>query len=213
MPKSKIIRVVPDRVFYKLWKAADSNIKIYDYIDIFVSPLSAGRIDFRRKYKMNELQIINMLENIYNAAHLTVKEIINLSGKRKADIGYIFCIPIRTIEDWCSGKNKCPAYIRLMMIRKFGLLSLGKYIYLESDNHIVYNAYKGSRKDDENKKEETDYDSEIELLGELKKYEYGKNSYTSSMKEYEQLHVHYGNSDVQNIIAATDYLKDYMKKR
>lgn len=39
-----------------------------------------------------------------------------------------------------------------------------------------------------------------------------KNDYMMSMKEYEQLHVHNSNKDIQDIIAATDYLKDYMKK-
>ena len=137
MPKSKIIRVIPDRIFYKLWRAAECDIKIYEYIDSFTSSLSDDYIDFRKKYKLDELQTIKMLENIYKASHLSVKEIINASGKKKADIGYVFCIPIRTLEDWCSGRNRCPSYVRLMLIRKFELLSLGKYIYLESDNHVV----------------------------------------------------------------------------
>lgn len=209
MPKSRIVRILPDRVFYKIWKAADSNIKIYTYIDAFMSPLSNNYIDFYRKYKIDEMRTMTMLKNIYSAAHLSVKEIIRLSGKRKADIGYIFCIPIRTLEDWYSGKNKCPAYARLMMIRKFGLLSLGKYIYLESDNHVVYNAYKGNMKDDIYEKNESEFKNSEELVN----YDYGKNNYMMSMKEYEQLHVHHGSNDIQNIIAATDYLREYMKKK
>lgn len=212
MPKSKIIRIIPDKIFYKLWKAAESHIKIYEFIDSFTSPLSNTYIDFRKKYKLDELQVIKMLENIYRAAHLSVREIIDASGKRKADIGYIFCIPIRTLEDWCSGKNKCPSYARLMMIRKFELLNLGKYIYLESDNHIVYNAYKGSRGEVEQKQAEV-----VTLEDDIETVDYfyhtsTKNDYMMSMKEYEQLHIHNSNRDIQNIITATDYLRDYMKK-
>lgn len=210
MPKTKIIRVIPDKIFYRLWKAADSDMKIYEYIDSFVSPLSNTYIDFRKKYKLNELQVIGMLENIYRAFHMSVKDIIELSGKKKADIGYIFCIPIRTLEDWCAGKNKCPSYIRLMMIRKFGLLSFGKYIYLESDNHIVYNAYKGSRRGQE-RVENLEFGKETNDLTDHRVSD--KNDYMMSMKEYEQLHVHNSNKDIQDIIAATDYLRDYMKNR
>lgn len=210
MPKTKIIRVIPDKIFYRLWKAADSDMKIYEYIDSFVSPLSNTYIDFRKKYKLNVLQVIGMLENIYRAFHMSVKDIIELSGKKKADIGYIFCIPIRTLEDWCAGKNKCPSYIRLMMIRKFGLLNLGKYIYLESDNHIVYNAYKGSRREQE-RVENLEFGKETNDLTDHRVSD--KNDYMMSMKEYEQLHVHNNNKDIQDIIAATDYLRDYMKNR
>lgn len=208
MPKSRIIRIIPDRIFYKLWKAAENNVKIYEYIDSFTSPLSDNYIEFRKKCKLDELQVIKMLEKIYIAAHLSVKDIIDASGKRKADIGYMFCIPIRTLEDWCSGKNKCPSYARLMMIKKFDLLNLGKYIYLESDNHIVYNAYKGSRGEVEQKQLEDD----IEIDDQNDYCVPDKNDYMMSLKEYEQLHVHNSNSDIRDIIAATDYLRDYMKK-
>ena len=213
MPKNKIVKTLPDRIFYRLWKAADSDIKIYEYIDSFTSPLSNTYIDFRKKYKLDELQVIKMLDNIYRAAHLNVREIIDASGKKKADIGYIFCIPIRTLEDWCSGKNKCPSYARLMMIRKFELLNLGKYIYLESDNHIVYNAYKSRRVEVERKNAEivmTENNIDIDNKNDYRIS--NKNGYMMSMKEYEQLHVHNSNKDIQDIIAATDYLRDYMKK-
>lgn len=187
-------------------------MKIYEYIDSFTSPLSNTYIDFRKKYKLDELQVINMLENIYRAAHLSVKDIISASGKRKADVGYIFCVPIRTLEDWCSSKNKCPSYTRLMMIRKFGLLNLGKYIYLESDNHIVYNAYKGSRGEVEQKQPEAVMSEDDIEIDDYFYHASAKNDYMMSMKEYEQLHVHNSSSDIRDIIAATDYLRDYMKK-
>lgn len=211
MPKSKIIKTIPDRVFCKLWTNACDDIKIYEFIDLFTNPLSKKYIDFHKKYKMDELQAVCMLENIYRMAHLSVKDIINSSGKRKSDIGYIFCIPIRTLEDWYSGKNKCPSYAKLMMLKKFGLFSLGKYIYLESDNHVVYNAYKGSRGAGEQCREEAVV-LESEEINEL---HYApmpdKDYYMISMKDYEQLHVHNRNKDIEDIIAATDYLRDYMK--
>ena len=211
MPKSKMIRIIPDKIFYKLWKSADDEIKVYEYIDSFTSSLSNNYIDFRKKCKLDELQTINMLKNIYKAAHLSIREIIEASGEKKANIGYIFCIPIRTLEDWYSGKNKCPSYVRLMLIRKFELLNLGKYIYLESDNHVVYNAYKDSRGE---QKRAGNIEFEDEKMNDLIGYRHSeKNDYMMSMKEYEQLHVHNSNKDIQDIIAATDYLRDYMKKK
>ena len=210
MAKSKLIRIIPDRIFYKLWKAADNDVKIYDYLDSFTSPLSETYINFYKKYKLDELQTLNMLENIYKAAHLSVKDIIDATGMRKAEIGYMFCIPIRTLEDWYIGKNKCPSYARLMMIKKFGLLNLGKYIYLKSDNHVVYNAYKSNRGEvDQNNIETAIAEDKIDHDD---YYRYDKNDYMMSLKEYEQLHVHRSNTGIQDIIAATDYVRDYMKK-
>ena len=100
-----------------------------------------------------------------------------------------------------------------MMIRKFELLNLGKYIYLESDNHIVYNAYKSRRVEVERKNAEivmTENNIDIDNKNDYRIS--NKNGYMMSMKEYEQLHVHNSNKDIQDIIAATDYLRDYMKK-
>lgn len=217
MPKSKMIRIIPDKIFYKLWKSADDEIKVYEYIDSFTSSLSNNYIDFRKKCKLDELQTINMLENIYKAAHLSIREIIEASGEKKANIGYIFCIPIRTLEDWYSGKNKCPSYVRLMLIRKFELLNLGKYIYLESDNHTVYNGYKVGRGVVEQKNDDIlipePFGSEDIKTDDYFYRHSEKNDYMMSMKEYEQLHVHNSNKDIQDIIAATDYLRDYMKKK
>lgn len=213
MPKSKIIRVIPDRIFYKLWKAAEEDVKIYDYIDAFMSPLSDTYIDFRKKYKLDEMQVINLLENVYKAARLSMKDIIDAAGRRKADVGYMFCIPIRTLEDWCSGKNKSPSYVRLMMIRKFNLLNLGKYIYLESDNHMVYNAYKGCRKRAGQKDDLMITDSEKDEINSVCNSGVYKNDYMVSMKEYEQLHIrNNSNGELHDIIAATDYLREYMKE-
>lgn len=212
MPKSKIIRIIPDRVFYKLWKAAEKDLQIYEYIDLFTSPLSNDYIGFRKKYKLNEIQTIDMLKNIYKAAKLSAKDIIDASGRRKADIGYIFCIPIRTLEDWYSGRNKCPSYVRLMMIRKFELFTLGKYIYIESDNHVVYNAYKGSGKDVELEETDSVVSEDLEIDNNSFSLS-GENGYMMSMKEYEQLHVHNSNKDIQDIISATDYLREYMNKK
>lgn len=212
MPKSKMIRVIPDRVFYILWKAAETSVKIYEFIDSYTSPLSETYIDFHKKYRLEELQTIKMLESIYNAAHLSIKDIIEASGKKKAEIGYIFCINIRTLEDWCAGKNKSPSYVRLMMIRKFGLLNLGKYIYLESENHVVYNGYKSNGREVEKKKQKSECDEYKNNTNDTNDRIQSKNDYMMSMKEYEQLHVHTSNRDLQEIIAATDYLREYMKK-
>ena len=70
------------------------------------------------------------------------RNILDKAGVKKSEIANTFCIPIRTIEDWYTGKNICPAYIRLMLIRHYYLINLGKYVYLDSEQKRKLNKPK-----------------------------------------------------------------------
>lgn len=129
-----IVKVIPDKIFHILWSYVSKCKDLNQYITYFTSIKSRGYIDFYRECNINESDIIETLTNIYKAASLSFKEIVDLSGKKKVEISNIFCIPIRTIEDWYVGKSRCNDYIRLMMIRHFGLLYLGKHVENEYMN-------------------------------------------------------------------------------
>lgn len=45
----------------------------------------------------------------------SVKEIVKETGMSQRAFARRFGIPLRTVEDWCRGINKCPLYVRLMM--------------------------------------------------------------------------------------------------
>ena len=65
---------------------------------------------------------LEKLESIYDAVHRSVKDIATASGLSQRKLAEGFCIPARTVEDWCAGKRTPPDYVRLMMQECLGLL-------------------------------------------------------------------------------------------
>lgn len=63
------------------------------------------------------------LRSIYTAATRTPKEIVSLSGLSQAAFAERWCIPRRTVEDWCRGIAKCPLYTRLLMQQGMGIFT------------------------------------------------------------------------------------------
>lgn len=161
--RKRITKVLPDKIFFKLWTEAHKIDNVDDYINKFLRISSKDRIDFG-KYDIDDFTARSMLENIHNSARISIGEIIKNSGLRKSQISYQFCIPIRTIEDWCAGKNKCAPYIKLMLLRYFNMITLGAHIVLESEDKRK-NRYSNKDKPElgSNKvsKEEVEYYKEI----------------------------------------------------
>ena len=48
----------------------------------------------------------------------SIKELITASGMTQKDFSEYFGIPIRTIEDWSTGKRKPPSYLIDLMLYK-----------------------------------------------------------------------------------------------
>lgn len=65
---------------------------------------------------------IDQLGRIWDAAHMDVKSICRAAHLTQAALAARFGIPKRTVENWCSGANKCPDYTRRMMCECLGLL-------------------------------------------------------------------------------------------
>lgn len=64
---------------------------------------------------------IDTLEGIWNAAHLSFRDIRNHTGLTRAEFCRSYCIPIRTVEDWESGTRSCPDYLRLLLMQDVGM--------------------------------------------------------------------------------------------
>lgn len=58
---------------------------------------------------------IEQIGSIYDAVHRSVHEIALSAGLSHRKLAERFCVPYRTMENWCSGKNECPLYFRLSM--------------------------------------------------------------------------------------------------
>lgn len=66
---------------------------------------------------------IDSVGRIWDAYHKTVRQIASDAGLSHRKLAERFCIPVRTVEDWCTGKRTPPDYVRLMMQECLGILS------------------------------------------------------------------------------------------
>ena len=158
------IKIIPNKVFYQMWKEVQGVETAEDYVNALTSFQSGKRIQFD-KYNINYSESYILLKNIYEAYCLSFREILEKANLKKSQASYEFCIPIRTIEDWYSGKNKCPSYIKLSIIRAYRLLDLGKYIYLQSEIEYLNRKkpiYNKSNKELGNQDNKNIYGREIE---------------------------------------------------
>lgn len=126
-------KVIPNNIFSKLWKDAEKIKTEQEFLRKYSSTISCDYINFKKKYELEYEETLTMLREIYRKQNMSFKEITDMALKRKCEIAETFSIPIRTVEDWYSGRNKCPSYIRLMILRYYFLIDLGKYIYTEYD--------------------------------------------------------------------------------
>lgn len=66
---------------------------------------------------------IQAIGDIWDAVHRSVKDIAADAGISQRKLAERFCIPYRTVEDWCAGRRECAAYIKMMMQECLGLLN------------------------------------------------------------------------------------------
>ena len=64
---------------------------------------------------------IEMLGQLWDAAHLTIRDIRAHTGLSQAAFAARYCIPRRTVENWESGDRQCAACLRLLLAEAVGL--------------------------------------------------------------------------------------------
>lgn len=64
---------------------------------------------------------LDTLGSIWDAAHLSIKDIRAASGLSQAAFARHHCIPKRTVDDWERGARACPGYLRLLIAEHFGI--------------------------------------------------------------------------------------------
>ena len=65
---------------------------------------------------------IDYLGRIWDVAHMSVREICKAAKMSQVALAQRFCIPYRTVQNWCGDVSKCPDYVRLMMARLLNLI-------------------------------------------------------------------------------------------
>lgn len=65
---------------------------------------------------------LSQIGAIWDAAHRSMHDIAVCAGLSHRKLAERFCIPYRSMEDWCSGAHSAPGYVRLMMQECLGLI-------------------------------------------------------------------------------------------
>lgn len=64
---------------------------------------------------------IDTLARLWDAAHLTIRDIRAHTGLSQAAFSIRYCIPVRTLEDWERGVRSSPDYLRLLLAQATGI--------------------------------------------------------------------------------------------
>lgn len=107
-----------DKLFNKLWLDALTQPNKELYLSEYGYP------NWFDEISQEPDEIMDILGNIHDVAHMSLKDMIKQSDLSQAKFAEKFCIPKRTVENWCSGVNKCPDYTRLMIARLLGYLEV-----------------------------------------------------------------------------------------
>lgn len=62
------------------------------------------------------------LSAIWDIAHLSMRELAARVGLSQTAFAKGAGIPLRTVQDWCSEKRMCPAYVRFLLAEHYKLL-------------------------------------------------------------------------------------------
>lgn len=99
-----------------------TEIDHYTDRDAFVSDLSLSSA-FPEESDLTET--VSELSMIWDAYHMTIRDLRTAAGLSRTDFYRRFCIPIRSVENWeCTGPNarECPVYVRLLIADAIGLM-------------------------------------------------------------------------------------------
>lgn len=62
------------------------------------------------------------LAQIWDVAHMTMKEIVDASGLSQTAFAKQAGVPRRTVQDWCGEKRACPTYVKFLLAEHYNLL-------------------------------------------------------------------------------------------
>lgn len=99
-----------------------TEIENYTDRDAFVSDLALSSA-FPEESDLTET--VSELSMIWEAYHMTIRDLRTAAALSRMDFSRRFHIPIRTIENWeCTGPNarECPVYVRLLIAEAIGLM-------------------------------------------------------------------------------------------
>jgi hypothetical protein len=146
-------KILSNRSFAAIWDAASKAGSYRELCNMAYDSKYFNPSYLEKKSGLSMKEVYVVLENVYKAYNMRFDEIMKEAGTTNSKLRDSFCIPEKSIEAWKSGRNRCPDYIRLMLLRYYHLLKLGKYIYTEEyDNYLktIPKVYEESEKEKAN---------------------------------------------------------------
>lgn len=115
------------KLFNKLWKDTldqpDTEMYVGEY----------GYPEWFDGISENLYEVVKILENIHEVAHMPFREIIKRSGLSRPDFCERFCLAKSTVDKWAIENRNCPDYYRLALCRELGILEV-KYNDAQSED-------------------------------------------------------------------------------
>lgn len=108
---------LPDKLFYELFGSAIETAARDAYVSDWALS-SAWGDDPETEIPAARIEALGQL---WDAAHLTIRDIRAHTGLSQAAFAVRYCIPRRTVENWESGDRQCPDYLRLLLAQAVGL--------------------------------------------------------------------------------------------
>ena len=211
----KNIIIIPDRIFHKIWKTACACDSFSEFYFSITDSESSYYINLF-KYGFDFPMIYDTLSLVFEKANLDINDILKICNMSKAALSHRFCIPIRTVENWCNGSGKCASYILLMIFECFNIKYLPDRVYSES----LYSKRSTSSIRTSNKSSEVATDSHIDNKN-SNKVLYDDAYFDKIDKELDNIDIdHFSIRDFEathlvdnkKFLDETDYLKKHMKK-
>lgn len=180
--KHKTIRCISSKLFFELWQLANEEQELKEYYGKVMGKININTT--LRKLDIPYENFLDMLQNIYKAAQTDINDIVAKSNLSRAEFGYYFGIPKRTIENWCYGKRECPQYIKLMFLRHYKMINLGHHIYIDIDSPKI----RAAKREEKNR----------EVIPDKK---------NDSFKSWEDNHIFYGDKSTEKLLGKLEHLK------
>ena len=139
MSRKSRLRIIPDRYFSKFYNYAMKSENKTQYLNNF---LNISSDDYIKPAKLNlEYEdLLFLLEHIYNMANLSFSELLDMIAITKSQFSHKFCVPLTTVNDWYSGRGKCPGYYRLLLMHYYKIPVMPKYYVLKSDFETTHKS-------------------------------------------------------------------------
>lgn len=202
--------IIPDKVYHKLWSYANDFDDFNKYFNEVYSVDSSKYVNMK-KLNFSYEQVYDLLKTIFDCSKISINDIIKDNGFTKASFSHKYCIPIRTVENWCYEPKKCPAYTKLLILENLSYKLTPSFACREQNSLSKTNKTKNISLQAVSNKVVTENDT-VSLDNDVQNFNLHNTNDFFSIKEYESSHLNSGNTS--SVLSDYDWLsKENRSKR